>query len=251
MLPAASNFGTVAMMRRLAVLIVFGLLIVDGTACSNSRSKKANPPPPTVKQVEVAKLPELGHSFSPFADGRLRVAGPKGWYTSPRSKAYVCQFTFSKRPLSVPLPRIRILVEPAVGESWDKWKGGEPVDPKAFAAAIAEHVKSKPLLEPVLPMVIGSHPCARYVDAAKFQLRQSNGSVKSVKAHRQVIYLLHDRQLYRIELHVAPGRILNYRDQAYAVVAGLKFADDSPEKNGPAEEKKPVEGEEGGAAVKK
>ncbi len=175
-----------------------------------------------VLKVDQANLPPLSSYIGPLDEGRVRIAAPKGWHVSPRSKRYLCQFTYS-RSGHVRLPRIRVLVEPLDGPEWKEVDSRRPEDARRLAQLVAKRLEGRSLTEPVLPMVIGPHACARYVDAAKFSFRLSSGAVRKESAQRQIVCLVFDGRLYQVELHVHPGRILDFRDLAYAVVAGMQF----------------------------
>ncbi len=225
------------MKRPIAWILVLELAVAAVISCGkpdeagrNSSQRAA------VKKVDAAGLPPSAAYLPLLDDRRIRVAAPKKWFVSPRSKQYVCQFTYSRSP-QVPLPRIRLKVERLEGDDWAAVDSDDPAHARALAAKVAERLKGKSLVEPVLPMVIGPYACARYVDAAVFPMRLSGGAVKKVKAHRQVVCLVHDGRLYRVELHVSPGRILDFRDVAYAVVARLQFVEpeEEPESAAPSD----------------
>ena len=188
-----------------------------------------------VLQVDRANLPPLSSYIGPLDEGRVRIAAPKGWHVSPRSKRYLCQFTYS-RSGHVRLPRIRVLVEPLDGPEWKEVDSRRPEDARRLAELVAKRLEGRSLTEPVLPMVIGPHACARYVDAAKFSFRLSSGAVRKESAQRQIVCLVFDGRLYQVELHVHPGRILDFRDPAYAVVAGMQFIEPESEDSEGAEE---------------
>ena len=196
---------------------------------SKSGAHTARDASPVLK-VDRSDLPPLSSYIGPLDKGRVRVAAPKGWHVSPRSKRYLCQFTYS-RSGHVRLPRIRVLVEPLDSPEWKEVDSRRPEDARRLAELVARRLQGRSLTEPVLPMVIGNHACARYVDAARFSFRLSSGTVRKESAQRQVVCLVFDGRLYQIELHVHPGRILDFRDPAYAVVAGIQFIEPQSQKS--------------------
>ena len=227
---------------------VLGLAcLVAFSSCNRDADPNDHRGEPKSQILPLKKVPQVESPLGPYLpildEGRIRVAIPKGWIVSPRSKNHVCQFVRS-RSAQVLLPRIRITVETADPEIWEGWESVTDDRVEAFAKVISERLNPKTIIEPVRPMIIGEHACARYVDAARFRFRDELGNVRAVEAQRQVIQIIHDGRLYNIELHIRPGRILDFRDNAYAVVAGIQFVNaadqtqtkDEPEKETATEE---------------
>ena len=96
------------------------------------------------------------------------------------------------------------------------------------------------LLESVIPMLIGNRPCARYVRQTRFNFKDGN-NLRSIVAERQVLVTIVAGREITLELHVLSGEIKQFRDLAYAVLAGMNFLDASNEPTPAPEEPAPNE----------
>lgn len=166
-----------------------------------------------IVRKDAAALP-IGDYLPPLDDGRVEIATPKGWQTMPRDSDHVVRFYHNDRN---GLPRIDVTVEErSLGPTGDLSEATLPEFVKQVSAEV--EAKSIALLEPVIPMVIGSHPCARYVS----QLNLKIGG-NTVLAERQTLLLSHGGRLYTITLLTRPSNLKSGRDAAYAVCASFKF----------------------------
>ncbi|HRX81155.1 MAG TPA: hypothetical protein P5307_18930, partial [Pirellulaceae bacterium] len=115
------------------------------------------------------------------------------------------------------LPRIDVIVEEdKLGELTDL----SEENVVEFTSAIAKHLDEAGtvVIEPPLPMIIGSVPCARYVSNLKL-----NVGGGTIVVERQTLALLHAGRLYKINLSVEVGKLLDSRDAAYAICSAIRF----------------------------
>lgn len=173
-----------------------------------------------LKQYALEELPVGDYLGAPLDDGRLRVAKPEDWFPGPRGDRLAEFCRDQKR--QVLLPRIWVEVEPS------PYEGISTVDAsnvEQFAERVAQRLKREgtELHEPAIrPVQLGPTFGARYVYLTRF-VPSSRSSQKPQLAERQVVEVLVDDRLYRVELHVPPGKMLEYRDMGYAVVASMEF----------------------------
>jgi hypothetical protein len=167
------------------------------------------------KVVKVADLPELEDYLPPLDDGRVEVAGPEGWHPMSRKEEFVARFAPDGGSGAAP-PRVLVTAEAA--------PGGSPTDVTAknvdkFEAYIGPVLKAelggkKDIREPVRMLIIGDRPWARYVRI---------GSLRGAAVERQFLKTVANGRIYTVELQVFRGNLLEYRDAAYAIAAGMKF----------------------------
>lgn len=181
--------------------------------------------PLPLKPVDEGKLPKLGEYLRSI-DKKVEVAPPQGWLPKGRSKEYLVAFVKEK---SAAVPAILVKTsDTAAGEIADV-TADNVID---YAIAV-QGTLSDPI-ESARPMQIGKHYFARYVKKA---------TIATLPAEVQVLITIREGRTYTIELRVRDLEDLKkYRDQAYAVAAGLKFAADAKDfefkpKVDPAEEK--------------
>jgi hypothetical protein len=185
-----------------------------------------SPSSPASQSQEVRKVPAQGlpivDLLPPLDSARIEIPTPSGWSPLPRDSKYLVRFYKDDKN---GLPRIEIIAE---DKSYAGLETATEQNVGELARSVAKELEGqgKKLLEPVLPMVIGSTPCARYVLNVELKLPQS-----SIVAERQTLIVLRDKRVYTIQLLVLPKRLLADRDAAYAVCAGLKF--DSPATDAP------------------
>jgi hypothetical protein len=184
--------------------------------------------PLPLKEVNSEKLPKLS-DYLPRIDPKVEVAPPRGWIPRARSKDYLVAFVRDK---SAAVPAIVVkTADSAVGEIADVTADNVIDYAKAIQATLNEPIES------ARPMRIGEHYFARYVKEAR---------VADLPAEVQVLTTVREGRTYTIELRIRDVEDLQkYKNQAYAVAAGLNFAaDDRPfEFKLPAEatETKPAE----------
>jgi hypothetical protein len=181
-----------------------------GTAVETEQSSDESPAAGAseVKKVPASKLPKLGDYLPPLDSARLEAAPPKGWLTKGKGKDYVCAFAKEKNA-SVPAIVVKVS-DPTTGEQFSEVNSGNVAE---FAAAL-QGTLQKPL-ESAIPMMIGDNAFARYVKGA---------SINGLPAEVQVLATVHDGRMYAVELRVRPEELKKYRDDGYAVAAGLKFS---------------------------
>lgn len=210
-------------MRGFLMLAAMGLL----TAVSGCGGK----PPVDRFKIKVADDGEV-YTFAnadplpPLDEGRIQLAGPKGWKALPRDFSHLARFDTGARN---GLPRIEITVEESPYEDFKTLTKdnvvafAKVVDKKIFAEEPPGALAS-PIFEPPKPMIIGGVPCVRYV--LPVNLRSQN-TVYLVE--RQILETIHEGRLYRVELRVMEGTILRYRDAGYSVLASIQFNDAAQE----------------------
>jgi hypothetical protein len=207
--------------RRIAVLFSLGGLISLLTACQEApegssgeavRGTAASSKNESVQQKTPSA--ELANYLPPLDGGRIEIAPPAKWRTMPRDSDYVTRFYKTDRN---GLPRIEVKVEESrFGEISSVTRGNV----ERFAEMVAADLKAqgtKPI-EPVIPLVIGEVPCARYVTSL-----QLNMGDKAIPAERQRLLVLNEGRLYTIDLLVLRDTLIRSRDAAYAVCSSMRF----------------------------
>jgi len=202
-------------MVRLITLALFAVVPIVAGCTSDSEDPPAEPAAPaelTIKRVDAAKLPPLADPLPPLEDGTLEIAPTERTEVLPRRSSYVCGFHFGD-PSSP--PRILLLAEPNTYEQIERLTEDNLIE---FTKLVDERLangQTQPL-EPPLPMVIGGQPCVRYVMPTRF---------KEAIAERQLLETIRNGKLYRLDLQVFARQIPDYRDDAYAIFAGMKFSE--------------------------
>jgi hypothetical protein len=192
-----------------------------------------------VPGYDADQLTALGDYLPDLDEGRVRVAPPVDWLVAPRSKDYLARFLFDRnRRLS--LPRITLDV-----------RDGGPDDPRHLQPAnLIEYTSSvsarmdentRQALEGVVePLQLGDVPCVRYVVHKNFR---RDG--KLVRADCEVLITICEGRVYTVSLDVFAGSLVDFRADAYAVVAGLRFpiAESADPKSGDPESGDPESGD--------
>ena len=177
------------------------------TAADPPDAQRFKPLP--LKPVDEGSLPKLSE-YLPGIDGKVDIAPPESWIPKGRSKDYLVAFVREK---SAAVPSILVKADTAAGDFADV-TAENVID---YAIAV-QGTLSDPI-ESARPMKIGRHHFARYVKEAK---------IAGLPAEVQVLMTVRDGRTYTIELRIRDVEDLKkYRDQAYAVAAGLKFAADA------------------------
>jgi hypothetical protein len=216
----------------LTVLLAATLYGLSGGCSGKGDEEKGNGDDAGVKVVEAKDLPKLGDAF-PLLDGkRLTIAKPEKWGDTRRDGYLTVFYPPGDNAMGPP----RMLVSAEAGDA--KFETVTKENLEEFVAYVNSKNPEKTLREPVIPMIIGDTPFARFVKA---------GSFKGMGVHRQYLQTLQNGRLYTIELQVASGTLTkdtkegyNYRDAAYAVAAGMKYqkpsagGNDTPSDDGPA-----------------
>ena len=210
------------MRSRWSLVMVAMALAVAGcdTAARDEDRPAAKDQPSSIKSYDAADLPKVADPLPTFLDeGRFEVSPPKGWRVLSRERKYEARFT--KHPDPNRLPRITISALPAVG-------GIDDVSEDNLAAFIermqarAVAVKSRRMLEPCRPVILGDIPWSRHV---RYISASGPAAVQALETAR-------GGRLYVIELIVQAkedsdeafaAAILTERDTAYAVAANWRF----------------------------
>lgn len=166
-----------------------------------------------IKEYARAELPELEDHLPPQDDGRVEVAAPRGWNVMGRKTEYVARF--AEKTGSSP-PRILIQAEPAAGGSPNNATRDNVAEFKAYIEPIVQQslLQGETLREPVRILILGDKPWARYIRGGKF---------KGMAVDRQILQTVAGGRLYTMELQVFRGNLMDHRDSAYAVAAGMNF----------------------------
>ncbi len=167
-----------------------------------------------IKKVDAAGF-TLGEYLPPLDGGKIEIAVPDGWNVMPRDSKYVVRF--SSLQSGGGLPRIDVVVEEKnLGDLTDV----SAANVADFAAAVAKDLEANAtaVIEPPIPMVIGSVACARYVSHLKLKIGEGTFLVE-----RQTIELLHAGRRYKINLLVEREKVADSRDAAYALCSSVRF----------------------------
>ncbi|MCB1104276.1 MAG: hypothetical protein KDK74_06040 [Cephaloticoccus sp.] len=185
---------------------------------SPPESKPAELPVATeIKRVDASGF-TLGEYLPPLDAGKIEIAVPDGWKPLPRDSKYVVRFANVNSGGG--LPRIEVIVEESSLGGIADLTEDNVID---FASAVGKHLQESgtAVIEPPLPMVIGSVPCARYVSHLKLKIGEG-----TLLVERQTLALLHGGRLYQINLLVEVDQLVESRDAAYAICAGIRFPDE-------------------------
>jgi len=200
-------------------LLILALMMVTSLGCGSKRNGAG--PAAAVKRVKVSVLPALGDPLAGLDNGRVTISPPANWFVFTEDTAkYIAKFSLFKRGDS-PLPLIVVTVEDS---PFAELKTVTEESLEDFAVAMAEIKKEKgeQLFEKIRPMMIGEVPCIRYVKKANFKFHVPRMQI--IRGERQMIQMLANGRLYTVDLRLREETITKYRDQAYAVVAGMKFS---------------------------
>lgn len=185
------------------------------TAPESSQPAPAALPTTTeIKKVDAADF-TLGEYLPPLDGGNIEVAVPDGWKVLPRDSKYVVRF--SSLQSGGGLPRIEVVAEE---NSLGGFADISEANVADFTAAVAKDLEATAtaVIEPPIPMVIGSVPCARYVSHLK--LKVGGGTIV---VERQTLELLHAGRRYKINLLVERDKVTESRDAAYAICSSVRF----------------------------
>ena len=151
---------------------------------------------------------KLGQYMSDLDGGRVDVAAPKAWKWGPRKNEFIVWYYIDEQ-----LPRITVKGEAIPDGSIDTVTEDNV---SQFLAAMNIELADRKKEEELLAMVVGDRPCVRYVEKAGL-----SGSV----VDRQILITHMKGRRYTIDLQLREGEILEYRDAGYAVLAAMKFHD--------------------------
>jgi hypothetical protein len=207
-------------MRNRWSLVIVALAIAGCDTAARDEDRTAAGDGPSVKSYTAADLPQVADPLPTFLDdGRFEVSPPQDWHVLSRERKYEARFT--KHPDPNRLPRITISALPAVG-------GIDDVSEDNLAEFVeqmqlrADSVKSRRMLEPCRPVILGDIPWSRHV---RYISASGPAAVQALETAR-------GGRLYVIELIVQAkedsdeafaAAILTERDTAYAVAANWRF----------------------------
>lgn len=229
MLPV-NKLKSVTVLGTLGILLLTGCQRETDQPKSNASAPKATKPavkpaaePLILRTIDAdsLKLSEVLADPIPVEPGKLEVSGPVDWGLAPRSSDYIARF-YLDRTRRTRLPRIWITAKAISEPTVENVTKDNVVE---YATNVAKQLASESdqeLLEPVIPMLIGNRPCARYVRKTRFKFKDGN-NLRSIVAERQVLVTIVAGREFTVDLHILPGEIKQFRDLAYAVFAGMKF----------------------------
>ena len=165
------------------------------------------------KQYARADLPPLEDHLPPQDDMRVEVAAPQGWNVMGRKTEYVARFA-EKTGASPPRILIQADVAPAGGPN--NVTQDNVAEFQAYIKPIVQKglLEGETLREPVRILILGDKPWARYIRGGKF---------KGMAVDRQILKTVAGGRMYTLELQVFRGNLMDHRDSAYAVAAGMNF----------------------------
>lgn len=168
----------------------------------------------TGDQEIVTRDAKIGNYLPAALDNdRVELAIPEGWKHFGRdSGRYLVKLARTKGSM----PSIEFTVDPRGLEGMQTVTEDNL---REFAELVSQQMDKSALLEPVIPMIIGKTPCARYVK--KVVLKKSDG--KRVSAELQSLKILRGGRLYTIDLTVLPKTMQKEQGAAYSVCASLRF----------------------------
>lgn len=183
--------------------------------------KPSSSPPPSVRREVPGyaqnDLSDITGYLPVLDDGRLKVALPIQWRMEPRSRDYVVRFRFDQNR-QLPLPRITIHARDVVeGEPDNLTKDGLAGYIEVMAGQMEEKQRAA-IVGQINPLMLGNIPCARYVTPRSFRLGK-----RVIPGDREVVQTIRGGRVYTILLDVTAGTLIDYRGDAYAVVAWMQF----------------------------
>jgi hypothetical protein len=169
------------------------------------------------KVIDVKTLPKLEDSLPPLDEGRIEVAAPEGWRPMSRNMDFVARFAPKGVSGSTP-PRILVTAAAAPGDSPKTLTASDAAAFEAYMGPILDKELSgkKDIRETPRTLIIGDRPWSRYVLARKTK--------QGVPVDGQVLKTVANGRIYTMELQVYhQTNMIEFRDEAYAIAAGMKF----------------------------
>jgi hypothetical protein len=165
------------------------------------------------KHYARADLPKLEDYLPPQDEGRVEVAAPRGWNVMGKKTDYVARF--AEKTGSSP-PRILIKAEAAPSGGPSNVTQDNVAEFKACMEPVVQQnlLEGETLREPIRIVILGDKPWARYIRGGKF---------KGMAVDRQILHTIAGGRMYTMELQVFRGNLMDHRDSAYAVAAGMNF----------------------------
>lgn len=206
-------------------LAVMGMLLL--TSCFQAEDSRESAPRSSAASrssaskelmgYETEELSPIGNYLPVLDEGRLKAAPPVDWQVASRSQDYVVRFVFD-RSRRIPLPRITIGARDATAN--------EPLNLDrenvvAFVEALMggmDEASLQALDGRVEPLMLGEIPCARYVVDKQFRFGE-----RTLPARGEVLKTIRDGRVYTVLLDANVNTLVDYRADAYAVMANLRF----------------------------
>lgn len=181
-----------------------------GVAAGGAKTATATQDASGLKYYAPDKLPAVDYNLPPQDGGRLEVPTPKGWMAGSRQGGVLVWFYEKDRS---GLPRIVITGEPCKREGLTSVTKANVMD---FAKSVAAELEEKEQEVQEVPraLMLGEHAWVRYLMLGKF---------KNTPVDRQILRTVFDGREYAVELQVIRETVMQHRDSAYAIAAGIKF----------------------------
>lgn len=212
---------------RLPIHGVLVMIVLAYTGCvkrenSATTSVPAASPPAGLSAEQVVgyatgELSEIESYLPVLNEGRLKVAPPVDWDVAPRSKEYVVRFVF-ERDQRIPLPRITVGARDATAEEPNDLDRENLIGFVESLMGRMDEAGLKAMQGQVEPLMLGNRPCVRYVLNKKFRWGD-----RVLRAKCEVLKTVRDGRIYTIFLDANVNTLVDYRADAYAVMATMKF----------------------------
>ncbi len=202
-----------------AVLFAFVIVGCGGGSggAGGAPAAQGGPEELGAKVIDVTQLPKLEDPLPPQDGGRVEVAAPEGWRPMSRNMKYVARFAPQGVSGSTP-PRILLTVDAAPGDSPKTLTAKDAAAFEAYMGPILdkELAGKGSVREAPRTLIIGDQPWSRYVLARKTK--------QGVPVDGQVLKTVANGRIYTMELQVYhQTNMIEFRDEAYAIAAGMKF----------------------------
>ncbi len=220
------------MTHRLALaawLLIFLPMCLTGCSSSSEPSSGGGAPsdrasgePKTIREVPARQLASLADP-SPTSDPAVQASGPEDWKRLPRKDDHYLIGWYGGSNPNI-LPRIFVRAEDWTGDAEDTTKTN--VSDLATEIEQSLTAKKNQVIEWPQAMLLGGEPWVRHVEHAR---------LGNARAEKQVLNRVVGGRLYTVELQIYVGKILEARDRAYAVAAGLTFSPSEPAQEAPSD----------------
>jgi hypothetical protein len=162
-------------------------------------------------------LPPLGSPLPPLDDNRVEVAPPADWKVLSRKPGFLARF-YKEGPDT--LPYLLVTAEDApVGSSVNTLE-----DMAALVESLVSQrlVGEEKLMEPVTAISLEGRPWAQYLRRGRLTRTVAGRQVRS-SIERLVLTTCVADRLYTVELQDYAQKLVETRDDAYALAAGMRF----------------------------
>ncbi len=208
---------------------LFALALVGLTVAAvylmSHRGRPVSLPAGAAAQVSAETLEVFAYSadelsaladFLPDLDeGRVRAAPPVDWHVASRDPKCVARFLFDR---AFPLPRITIEARAASFPQPRDVRRENLLEFRERLLGSLEGKMRQAMEGQCWALVLGDVPCIAYRTQQVFQVGSGRYG-----ADREVLVTLRNGRLYTVILDVQAGQLDDYRADAWAVMAGLKF----------------------------